>query len=385
MKLLSKQFEKDGAGSLKLIPTETEDMWHLYNLISELDTVTATAVRKVKTESSTGSTDSKKVRTTLTITVIKVEFDSECCSMRVSGRTIEGNEFVNAGAHHTLELELNRAVTITKPSWDLITLERIDLACNAAKSADVGAVVMQDGLAHVCAITSSMTLVQCKIEMNVPRKGKDRIGTQHEKGMQKFFDKVFDAIANNFDFDVVKCVLICSPGHLKENFLEYLLKEAIKRDNKTLIKNKSKFLTVNVSSGHKHALNEALQDPAVVSRLSNTKAAGEVKALDDFYKMLNTDADRAFYGYNHVAHANEQQAIETLLVTDALFRSNDIATRRRYVELVQTATDNGATLHIFSSLHVSGERLGLLSGVAAILRFPVLVEDDDASSSDDDT
>ena len=32
-------------------------------------------------------------------------------------------------------------------------------------------------------------------------------------------------------------------------------------------------------------------------RLSDTKALGEVKALDDFYQMLQNDANRTFYGY----------------------------------------------------------------------------------------
>uniref|UniRef100_A0A8C2WPB2 Pelota mRNA surveillance and ribosome rescue factor n=1 Tax=Cyclopterus lumpus TaxID=8103 RepID=A0A8C2WPB2_CYCLU len=41
---------------------------------------------------------------------------------------------------------------------------------------------------------------------------------------------------------------------------------------------------------------------------------------------------------------------------------------------------------IFSSLHVSGEQLTQLSGVAAILRFPIadLSETEDDSSSDED-
>ena len=41
---------------------------------------------------------------------------------------------------------------------------------------------------------------------------------------------------------------------------------------------------------------EVLQDPAVTSKLSDTKAAGEVKALEDFYSMLQNDSNRAFYG-----------------------------------------------------------------------------------------
>ena len=42
---------------------------------------------------------------------------------------------------------------------------------------------------------------------------------------------------------------------------------------------------------------EVLQDPAVTARLSDTKAAAEVKALDDFYTMLQNDPNRAFYGF----------------------------------------------------------------------------------------
>lgn len=41
---------------------------------------------------------------------------------------------------------------------------------------------------------------------------------------------------------------------------------------------------------------------------------GEVKVLDTFYTMLSSDPSRAFYGYRHVAAANEAQAIETLLI-----------------------------------------------------------------------
>ena len=54
--------------------------------------------------------------------------------------------------------------------------------------------------------------------------------------------------------------------------------------------------------------------------------------------------------------ANERMAIESLLVTDDLFRSADIPTRKRYVKLVQEVKDNRGAVYIFSSLHVSGER-----------------------------
>lgn len=80
--------------SIGLIPEEPEDMWHAYNLISEGDAVTASTVRKVQTESSTGSSTSNRVRTTLTITVENIDFDTQACVLRLKGRNIVENQYV---------------------------------------------------------------------------------------------------------------------------------------------------------------------------------------------------------------------------------------------------------------------------------------------------
>lgn len=65
---------------------------------------------------------------------------------------------------------------------------------------------------------------------------------------------------------------------------------------------------------------EALADPSVLAQLSDTKAADEVKALNEFFRILGEDSDRAFYGYDHVVAANNNKAIDVLLLTDELFR-----------------------------------------------------------------
>nr|GEZ81187.1 protein PELOTA 1 [Tanacetum cinerariifolium] len=78
----------------------------------------------------------------------------------------------------------------------------------------------------------------------------------------------------------------------------------------------------------------------------------------------------------HVEVANERVAVETLLITDELFRSADIATRQRYVNLVNAVKKSGGTAHVFYSGHVSGEQLAQYTGVAAILRIPLPDLDD---------
>lgn len=99
------------------------------------------------------------------------------------------------GAYHTLDLELNRKFSLRKQEWDSVSLERVDIACDPTKSADVAAVVMQEGIAHICLITSSMTLVRAKIDVTIPRKRKGSV-QQHEK--------VLDTYCTFFRFDVRK-------------------------------------------------------------------------------------------------------------------------------------------------------------------------------------
>lgn len=57
----------------------------------------------------------------------------------------------------------------------------------------------------------------------------------------------------------------------------------------------------------------------------DTKAAQEVAALQAFHAMLGQDSARAFYGPGHVRAAHELGAIQTLLISDTLFRVNDVA------------------------------------------------------------
>lgn len=96
---------------------------------------------------------------------------------------------------------------------------------------------------------------------------------------------------------VVKCIILASPGFLREQFFEFMIQTATRQEKRVFLENKSKFMLVHSSSGHKHALKEVLTDSVVMSKLVNTKATSEVTALNDFYQMLKTDQSRAFYGY----------------------------------------------------------------------------------------
>jgi len=50
--------------------------------------------RRVQNESATGSVESHRVRTTLTITVETIDFDSQAGILRIKGRNIVENKYV---------------------------------------------------------------------------------------------------------------------------------------------------------------------------------------------------------------------------------------------------------------------------------------------------
>ena len=185
------------------------------------------------------------------------------------------------------------------------------------------------------------------------------------------------------NFDVVKAILVASPGFVRQQFYDYMYQQAVKTDNKLLFENKSKFILVHSSSGYKHSLKEVLQDASIQARLADTKATEEVRALEAFYKMMKNEQSRAFYGPKHVFSAVEADAVEVLLISDKLFRANNVGERKKYVDMVDKVREMGGEVRIFSSMHVSGEQLDLLTGLCAILRFPMPeLEDTDDSDSD---
>jgi protein pelota len=171
----------------------------------------------------------------------------------------------------------------------------------------------------------------------------------------------------------VKAIVLASPGFLREEFFAYAMEEAQRRELKGLVgkEARSRWVLAHCTGGSRRALQAVFADPAVAARLANTRAAKEVLRLQEFLRTLNSDPDRASYGYRHVRVAADRAAVDCLLISDALFRSRNAEVRRMYVALVDDVRANGGKIHEFSSLHVSGEQLTQMSGVGCLLRFPI--------------
>ncbi|KDP23304.1 hypothetical protein JCGZ_23137 [Jatropha curcas] len=370
MKITRRDIVPDGPGSVKMTPTDADDLWFAYNLIAPGDNIMAVTVRKVLREAASGGRDAERVKLKLEIKVEAIDYDKVGSVLRIRGKNILENEYVKIGAFHTLELELHRPFVLRKDIWDSMALNVLNQASDPSASADLAVVLMQEGLAHILLIGKSMTTTRSRIETSIPRKHGPAIAG-YESALNKFFEHVLQAFLKHIDFKAIRCAVIASPGFTKDQFHRYLLLEAERRQLRSIIENKSRIVLVHASSGYKHSLREVLDAPNVMNMIKDTKAAQEVRALDDFFDMLSNDPARACYGPKHVEVAHERMAVQTLLITDDLFRNADIPTRQKYVNLVNSVKDSGGNVHIFSSMHVSGEQLAQLTGIAAILRFPL--------------
>ncbi|KAF8914014.1 eRF1 domain 1-domain-containing protein [Gymnopilus junonius] len=393
MKLISKNIDKHGTGHITLRPEDDEDMWHLYNLIQNGDLVRAPAIRRVQNVSSTGSTESHRVRLNLTLQVKRVDFspggtpatqeggdqneDARTAALHISGIVTSENPHVKLGAHHTLDIEANRDVRIEKvDGWDSVAIARVEESIIPGKGAEVGAVVCGEGIAAFCLLSQHMTVVTHRLNVPIPRKSASG-ASQHDKGLEKFYGMLFDSFMRHIPYSNVslRAIVIASPGWVRDAVYDYIVMEASRRGDKVLQRAmKEKCLKVHINSPHVHSLVEVMKSPEVTSQLKETKFAREGVMLDRFFKMLGNDEMRAWYGPEHVCLAAERGAIGSLLISDDLFRSSDPTTRKKYVGVVEDVQNKGGEVVIFSSMHESGQQLNQLTGIAAILTFPLDVE-----------
>ncbi|RMZ81434.1 hypothetical protein DV738_g2312, partial [Chaetothyriales sp. CBS 135597] len=397
MKLIKRHIDRDGSGSVVLHPEEPEDMWHAFNLIRPGDLLTASAIRRVVNETTTSSS-SQRVHTKLTIRIKSLDFDAHAGQLHVAGQIARENKFAKIGQFHTLDLELLRDFTLEKTvedgaeGWDSVAIAQLNEAVDPNRGTEAVAVVMQEGAANICFITQSQTILKQRVTLAVSQK---RIGsrrsTEHDKALQKFFKTVLDTLLRQLaglmegkDGSTSFPVLVASPGFTAAAFVKFVNETALVRGDKMLLDlvKRKIFLVIHTSSGHLHSLREVLKSREVLARMKDTKYSRETGLMDRFFTMLRKDDGRAWYGSKEVEAAVDMGAVGrgggVLLISHSLFRSPDIAVRRRWVHLVdRVRNEEGGEVRILSSDHESGRRLESLGGIAAILTYSIEDMDDE--------
>ncbi|MFX0029352.1 MAG: hypothetical protein ACFE8B_09090 [Candidatus Hermodarchaeota archaeon] len=96
-------------------PENLNDLWTLYNIISEGDEVSTRTQRRVILKE--GSTGERKVMN-LKLKVESISFHEFSNRLRVKGKILEGpDDFISYGSYHTFNIEPLLKIRIIKEKW----------------------------------------------------------------------------------------------------------------------------------------------------------------------------------------------------------------------------------------------------------------------------
>lgn len=270
--------------------------------------------------------------------------------------------------------------------WDSIASATLREALADDKDGAVAAVVMQEGLANICLITQFRTVLKVRVESVIPKK-RD-LASDQDAGMRKFFEKVLSTLLRTVDFTNPRPLLLASPGFVATDFKQYIANQGRDKGDKVLNAVARQATVVHANSGHVHSLNDVLKSPEVTVKMKDMKFAKETLYVDQFFDRLKLDDGRAWYGTSAVQKAVDDGAVGPgggiLLVNNSLFRSEDLATRKKYVAIVEKVRADGGEARILSSDHESGQRLAMLGDIAAVLNYPMPDLDDDDDNDEDE-
>lgn len=382
----------DEDAGVSLLIVEPEDMWHANNLIVAGDVIHAPTHRKVTMTTSTGSTAGKSVHVNLSIKVKSTFFDPLASELKVSGTVVNENDWVSVGQHHTITLKYDKTdikFTLWKSAgWDSVALQTLREALSEDRPEALAAVVMQEGLANICLITDFRTILKQRIESASSKKGRSEKEASSGR-LTAFFQKTLASLRNNVDFSMPRTLLLASPGFVAGEFRAYMQSEAARTGDKALQRIAKEAVVVRSNTGHVHSLNEVLRTLEVQKTVHDTRFTAETNLMDQFFDRLRKDDGRAWYGTKPVEKAVAEGAVGrgggVLLVNNAFFRSMDVATRKKYVALVDKVKADGGEARLLSSDHESGKRLEGLGGIAAMLTYPIfdLDEEEDEQGQGD--
>ena len=369
MKIIGKNNLQSGEpGTIKLTVENAEDLWALYNIMEEGDSIRLSTSRKVQLETGSKSTSIKK-NITITLKIESIEFSPN--SIRLKGKNISENEFIKIGQYHTDEIIVNSTFTLSKNYWDDIHLETLKRATDVTVMSEIVAILMESGISNLFYITSNQTVSKGKITQSMPKKKGGF--SKHDTKENKFFNKILNQFIKQINFENTKVLIIAGPGSIKDDFKKFMEKtiESNTKEWAELKNNLNKIIYTESSSGFKHSLQEILSKPNIKALIKDTKCIDDVSVMEKFNEVKGLQPDKLFFGYKSFDIAYNNYAIDTLIVTDGYIRKLSALERKDLSNKIKDLKLNKIKVCQFSSLHFTGEKIDEFGGICGILKYVV--------------
>jgi len=348
-------------GFAKVMPESLDDLWHLYNLILEKDEVYARTTRQTKPDDQYARpTKAKRVSVNLGLQVEKLYWDRVLNRLRITGIVCEAPEKLSiAGSRHTINVTVNKPVTIVKKRWQNHQLDRLKRASRIT-AAPLTIISMDDE--EYCVAVLRQYGVDVKVGERIKIPGKFE-AEKRGKAKQVFFKRALSSLREAWA-PLNSPIVIIGPGFIKDDFVDYVKEEA-KDVAASVIGIKG------VNSAGLSGIQESLRSGILANVLQHVRVADEMKAMEEFLARLGKDKQDVTYGFDEVEKATNYGAVKKLLVADSTLRETTEEKRIALENLMKNVEAQRGEIMVLSTEHEAGTKLLSLGGVAALLRFPL--------------
>jgi len=358
LKILEKRLKK---GFVKVVPESLDDLWHLYNLIYSGDTVYARTTREVKIEQEYARPkEGRRVSVFLGVRVEKVFWDKSLNRLRVHGVICDIPEDIGGkGAHHTINVDVDKPLTIMKEQWLKHQTDRLERASQV--EAPLVTVMSIDDEEYCVALLRQYG-VEVKAEKRTRLPGKLE-ADKRDEAVKNFFKSALQALQQTWK-NVRSPTVILGPGFVKNDFAKYVREKASDiADTIAYVK--------GVNSAGLAGIQEALRSGVLTKTLQNIRIAEETRLVEEVLARLGRSSTHVTYGKNDATRATEYGAVERLLVADTMLREASDQERTTIENIMRSVEAKNGQVTVISTEHEAGAKLQSLGGIAALLRFPI--------------
>lgn len=348
-------------GIVKVLPESLDDLWHLYNIILEKDEVHARTTREMKVEERYARPKrGRRVSVFLGVRVEKVFWDKILNRLRVHGIVCEAPEEMDVkGSHHTINVAVNKPVTIVKTEWPKHQIDRLE---RASRVTVAPIIVMSIDYEEYCVAVLRQYGVEVKTEEKTRLPGKLE-AEKRTKAVREFFKTALKSLRETW-MKLRNPIVILGLGFVKNDFVKYVKNAALDVAGAIID-------VKGVNSSGVAGIQEALRSGVFTKALRHMRIAEETEVMEEVLARLGKGRGNVTYGFAEVEKASAYGAVERLLVADATLRESPDEKRKALEKLMKEVEERGGRITIVSTEHEAGTKLLSLGGVAALLRFPV--------------
>ena len=325
------------------------------------DEVRARTTREVKVDERYARPQrGKRVSVFLGVRVAKVFWDKTLNRLRVHGIVCDAPDKVSVrGSRHTIDVTVNKPITIVKSEWLKHQLDRLQRASRATVSPII--VISIDNEEYSVAV-----LRQYGIDVKVEEKTKLPGKLEVEKRAQAKRELYKNALASVRAVwaNLRSPIVVIGVGFAKNDLVKYV--------NGTASDIAEAIIDVkSVNSAGVAGIREALRSGVFTKALKHVRIAEESSLMEEVLARLGKGRLEVTYGFAEVEKASGYGAVETLLVADVTLREMAEEERTALERVMKTAEDKGGRVVVISTEHEAGAKLLSLGGTAVLLRFPI--------------